>query len=122
MTGIVVLLSLISATLVMTNSIYQMEKVCNRTDCIQLLTEQTLQSSEQWNDTMCDYRRQFQLPDGYYVTVCSHQNKVRIIFQELLPWKSTYQAADLNLRQWNYLKRLYKYIDIAIKNSAKKSN
>lgn len=123
MTGIVVLLSLISATLVLTNSVYEMEKVYNRSsDCLQLLTTgQADESNELWNNTLCDYRRQFRLPDGHYVTVCLHQKEVVMIFQNLSHGKSPL-ALYLNLRQWNYLKRLQKYIDISIENALKKSN
>ena len=58
MTGIVVFHSIISATLILTNSVYEMEKVYNRSDCIQLTSPiQTFQSDEQWNKTVCDYMR-----------------------------------------------------------------
>lgn len=123
MTGLVVLLSLISATLVMTNSVYQMEKVYNKSsDCNELLTKLTYDSNDQGNNTLCDYLKDFKLPEEYYVTVCRYQQVTNIDFRKFINGKPTIQGLYLNLRQWNYLKRLYKYIDMAIENATKKSN
>ena len=118
MTGIIVLLSLLSTTLVMTNSVYKMEKAKkhNKSDCIHSFTpEVTFDSQGQWNETLCDYMKQFPLPEDYYVTVCLYQKTVRIDFRKFINGKPTILGFYLKLNQWNYLKRLQKYIDLSIK-------
>ena len=114
MTGIIVLLSLLSATLVMTNSVYEMERKHNGSDCIRL-PGQTYDSNEQWNSTLCDYMKQFPLPEEYFITVCLYQKTVRIDFRKFINGKPTILGFYLKLNQWNYLKRLQKYIDLSIK-------
>ena len=105
MVGIVVLLSLLSATLVITNSVYEMERQHNSSDCIRL-PRQTYDSNEQLNSTLCGYIRRFRLPEEYFVTVCLCQKTVRIDFRKFINGKPTIQGFFLNLNQWNYLKRL----------------
>ena len=117
MVGIVVILSLLSTTLVMTNSVYDMERKHNSSDCIRI-TGQTYDSNEQWNSTLCGYIKQFRLPEEYYVTVCLYQKTVRIDFRKFINGKPTIQGFYLNVNQWNYLKRLQKYIDLSIKETA----
>ncbi|CAC5368666.1 unnamed protein product [Mytilus coruscus] len=70
MTGSVVLLSLLSASLVLTNSMYQIEKanVRNRSECITSQAPEDTQT--QSNNTLCSYLKPFQLPGEYFVTVC----------------------------------------------------
>lgn len=114
MTGIIVLLSLLSATLVMTNSVYEMERKHNGSHCIRL-PGQTYDSNEQWNSTLCDYMKQFPLPEEYFITVCLYQKTVRIDFRKFINGKPTILGFYLKLNQWNYLKRLQKYIDLSIK-------
>ena len=65
MTGLVVLLSLISATLVLTTSVYEMEKVYNRSDCMQFSTD----LNYPWNDTNCI--KEFEFSKMNYICGCA---------------------------------------------------
>lgn len=95
MTGIIVLLSLLSATLVMTNSVYEMERKHNGSDCIRL-PGQTYDSNEQWNSTLCDYMKQFPLPEEYFITVCLYQKTVRIDFRKFINGKKAHHTGILS--------------------------
>ena len=98
MTCIMVLLSLLSATLVMTSSVYEMERKHNGSDCIRL-PGQTYDFNEQWNNTLCDYMKQFPLPREYYFTVCLYQKTVRIDFRKCINGRPTIQGFYLKLNQ-----------------------
>lgn len=77
MTGIVILLSLLNASVILTNSVYEMEKVHYSSDCIQLSATKETSEFQTWNDTLCSYMKSFKLAVEYYVTVCLYQKAVR---------------------------------------------
>jgi hypothetical protein len=77
MTGIVILLSLLSTGVILTNSVYEMENVHNSSDCIQLSATKETSEFQTWNDTLCNYMKPFKLAGEYYVTVCLYQKAVR---------------------------------------------
>ena len=110
LTGVVVLLSIMSATLAITSNLH----VCkgeNTTDCIKLTTQPV---DLQFNSTLCSYMKQYQLPGGYYTTVCSYQGYIRIDVRKFINDRPTIQGFFVNTRQWNYLKRLKNSIDKSI--------
>lgn len=103
MTGIVVLLSIMSATLAITSNLH----VCkNETDCIRLVT-----ASKPFNNTLCSYLKRYPLPDDYFVTVCAYHGDVRIDVRKFIHDQPTALGYFLNTRQWMYLKRLVPHID-----------
>lgn len=121
MTGSVVLLSLLSASLVLTNYMYQIEKanVRNRSECITSQAPEDTQT--QSNNTLCSYLKPFQLPGEYFVTVCLYQKIVRLDFRKFLNGKPTIQGLYLDVNQWNYLKRLQNHIDTSIEFAWKRN-
>lgn len=109
--GLAILLSLLSATLALTSSMYQMENAHNSSDCIRL-SGQTFGSYE-LNDSTC--LKQFELPDNeLFVSVCIHQQSTIIDFRQFAHGKPTKHGLYLTLNQWKYLKRLHTYIDNSI--------
>ena len=61
------------------------------------------------NSTLCEY----------YVTVCWYQKTMRSEFRKFINGKPTIQGFFfyLKLNQWNYLKRLQKYMDLSMKKT-----
>lgn len=105
-TGIIVLLSIMSATLAITRNLH----VCkNETDCIRLV-----KADQPLNNTLCSYLKRYALPDDYFITVCSYQGDIRIDVRKFIQDQPTPLGYFLNTRQWMYLKRLIPHIDQAI--------
>ena len=76
-TGVLVLLSLMSATLAITNNLHACESKNCTSDCIKISTQQ-VETSLQFNSTLCSYMKQWSLPQEYSVTLCLYQKEVRI--------------------------------------------
>jgi len=110
-TGVIVLLSIMSATLAITSNLYKVDTTKNVTDCIRLTAQM---EDQQFNTTLCRYIKQYPLPENYFVTICSYQGEIRIDFRKFINNYPTIQGVYLNTRQWNYLKRLSSRIDEAI--------
>lgn len=111
-TGICIMLSLICTTLVLTSSLYKIDKGYNKTECIQLLDK----SDFPWNDTHCI--QLFELPDNeLYVRVCRYQESVILDIRRFHRGQATSIGLYLNLNQWNYLERLQNAIDKSIDNA-----
>lgn len=116
-TGVVVLLSIMSATLTLTSNIYSSEKSRNTTmiDCIRL---PTIDSSHQLS--LCSYIKQYSLPGDYYVTICTYQGYIRVDVRLFLEGKPTIKGFFLNTNQYRYFKRLTPHIDKAIELARKR--
>ena len=110
-TGVIVLLSIMSVTLAITSNLYKVDTIKNVTDCIRL-TAQT--EDQQFNTTLCRYIKQYPLPENYFVTICSYQGEIRIDFLNFINNYPTIQGLYLNTRQWNYLKILTPHIEKCI--------
>ncbi|CAC5378379.1 unnamed protein product [Mytilus coruscus] len=74
--GVIVLLSVTSVTLAITNNLHVCEsnKTQNATDCIRL-TSHPVDTIKQYNSSICDYIQQFELPQDYKATVCLYQRE-----------------------------------------------
>ncbi|CAG2236254.1 unnamed protein product [Mytilus edulis] len=113
--GVIVLLSVTSATLAVTNNLHVCKsyKSHNATDCIRL-THHPVDSLRQYNSSICDFFQQFDLPQDYKATVCRYQREVRIDFRQFISGHPTIKGLYFNTRQWQYLKRLIPHIDKSI--------
>ncbi|CAC5357664.1 unnamed protein product [Mytilus coruscus] len=113
--GVIVLLSVASATLAITNNLHVCEssKSQNATDCIRL-THHPVDSIRQYNSSICDFFQQFELPQDYKAAVCRYQREVRIYFRQFISGHPTIKGLYFNTRQWRYLKRLIPHIDSSI--------
>lgn len=112
LTGVVVLLSLMTATLAMVTHVHTCEY---NTDCIELTTSE----APTMNDSLCTYAQQFPLPKNYVVTVCTYQGEVRIDVRKFIGGRPTILGYFMNTEQWNHLKRLTPRIDNAIVNATR---
>ena len=119
LTGVVVLLSIMSATLAITSNIHIGEKPVNISDCIRLRTTDTKQQQLDFNS--CSYIKQFRLPEEYYVTICRYQGVIRIDVRKFLNDRPTIQGFFLNTNQYRYLKRLISHIDESISSARARS-
>lgn len=108
--GVLVLLSLMSATLTITNNLHVCESKNNSSDCIKLATI-PVTINQQFNSTLCSFMKQFEMPGEYYVTICVYQKEVRIDFRQFINGYPTVKGLYFNVRQWQYLKRLESHID-----------
>ena len=115
-TGVLVLLSLMSATLAITNNLHVCQSRHNISDCIQLRTH-SIDDMNSFNSSLCDYIQQLDLPQQYRVTICRYQKEVRIDFRQFINEHPTIKGLYFNTRQWNYLKRLAPHIDKSISNA-----
>lgn len=106
LTGVVVLLSVMAATLGLVSNI----RPCQyETDCKRLeATEVPM------NNSLCTYAKQFDLPNDYVVTVCTYQERVRIDVRKFVGNQPTILGYFLQTNEWNQLKRLTPSIDEAI--------
>ncbi|CAC5416576.1 unnamed protein product [Mytilus coruscus] len=113
--GVIVLLSVTSVTLAITNNLHVCEshKTQNATDCIRL-TSHPADTIKQYNSSICDYIHQFELPQDYKATVCLYQREVRVDFRQFISGHPTIKGLYFNTRQWQYLKRLIPHIDSSI--------
>ena len=82
-TGVLVLLSLMSATLAITNILHVCQSRHNISDCIQLGTH-SIDDMNSFNSSLCDYIQQLDLPQQYHVTICRYQKEVRIDFRQFI--------------------------------------
>lgn len=115
-TGVLVLLSLMSATLAITNNLHVCESRQNVSDCIKITTK-PYDIDRQYNSSLCDYVRQFDLPQQYRATVCLYEKEVRIDFRLFMNGHPTIKGLYFNTRQWKYLKRLVPHIDKSISSA-----
>jgi hypothetical protein len=109
--GVIVLLSIMNATLAITSNLHKVDTTKNVTDCIRLTAQM---EDQQFNTTFCRYIKQYPLPEKYFVTICSFQGEIRIDFRKFINNYPTIQGVYLNTRQWNYFKGLSSHIDEAI--------
>ena len=121
LTGVVVLLSIMSVTLALTSNIYSYEKRQNTTmiDCIKIEHSVT---REQLNMSLCKYIKQYQLPGNYYVTICVYQSSIRVDVRLFHKGKPTIRGFFLNLNQYSYFKRLIPHIDKAVRLAREKKS
>ena len=115
-TGVIVLLSIMSVTLALTSNIYSSEKKQNttRTDSIKLANIDTI---EQFNMSSCSYIKQYHLPGNYFVTICTYQSRIRVDVRLFLNGKPTIRGFFLNRNQYRYFKRLIPHINKAVKSA-----
>ncbi len=107
LTGVVVLLALMTATLALITN-----PCTYSSDCIELKT-----SEVPMNTSLCSYAKQFPLPKDYIVTVCTYQERVRIDVRRFIGDRATILGYFLNTEQWNHLKQLIPKIDQAIREA-----
>lgn len=81
------------------------------TDCMNILTTE---STPDLNETLCDYIKQYALPNDYYITVCSYQGLVKLDVRKFIGREATIKGIAMNVDQWNYLQRLVPRINSAI--------
>lgn len=116
---VLVLISLMSATLAITSNLHVCHSSQNVYDCIQLRTH-PVDTLNAYNSSLCEYIRQFDLPQTYRVTyrvtVCLFQKEVRIDFRYFINENPTIKG------QCNYLKRLVPNIGEAIMRAKNRSN
>ena len=119
LTGVVVLLSIMSVTLALTGNIYSREKSQNTTmiDCIR---SPTIYTRQQLYMSLCSYIKQYPLPGDYYVTICTYQSNITVDVRFFLNGKPTIKGFFLNTNQYRYFKRLIPHIDKAIKTARKR--
>jgi hypothetical protein len=87
-TGVVVLLALMTTTLALTSR----HNVNNNvTDCLKIKSE----SHHEFNNTLCDFIKQFRLPENYYITVCLYQHS--ILIRQFISGKATIKGLSLSL-------------------------
>ena len=110
--GVVVLLSLVTATLAIVSHIPAGESTM---DCMELET-----SIPALNDSLCSYAKQFPLSKDYFVVVCTYLGKVKIGVRRFIRARPTIQGYFL--AQWNHLKRLVPRIDVAIAEASTCTN
>lgn len=111
-TGVLVMLALTTTTLVIikersTDYIYR-----NESDCKQILLQEEIELNI--NETYCNYMKQFNLPDNYYVNVCLHNRQIQVDLGHLTDRKARKKGLYFNLRQWNYLRMLMPHLSNAI--------
>lgn len=71
-TGVLVLLSLMSVTLAITNNLHVCESKNCTSDCIKISTLQ-VETNQQFNSTLCSFTNQWSLPQEYRVSLCLYQ-------------------------------------------------
>lgn len=110
--SLLMLLLIICVTITITSNIGSCENKSSVRDCIKLST-----TDVEPNSTSCNYKREFPLPEGYAVSVCSNLNEIRICLTEFVNEGSTIQGFYLNTRQYNYFKRLIPHISETIRRA-----
>ena len=104
--GVLVMVALTSTSLAFTSDLKKKEY----TDCMKIMTTE---STPDLNGTLCNYIKQFALPNDYYVTVCSYQGLVKLDVRKFIGRKATIKGIAMNVNQWNYLQRLVPRINSA---------
>lgn len=64
-----------------------------------------------FNASLCDYLKSFPLSDSVHVSVCVYQGSILIDFRRFMNNRATIKGIQLNPVQWEYLKRIWPYID-----------
>ncbi|CAC5369838.1 unnamed protein product [Mytilus coruscus] len=95
--GLVILLSMMLATLVVTTNIYSSVNLPshNCSDCIQIKT---------CGPNICKFVKQINLPHNYILSICEQFDEVDI--REFFRGKPTNNAVQLNIDQLRYIKRI----------------
>lgn len=79
-------------------------------DCIKLHHSKQMYK---YNHSLCDFIKQFEIPDTYYVTICLYQDVI-IDIRQFINGKETIKGVQLNKRQWNYIQQIIPYINKTI--------
>lgn len=112
--GVVVLLALMSTSLALTSGMIKNSAHYNYTDCKKIKGAEDYKSSG-INNISCGYLKQFDLPEQYKVTICTHQKQVWIGIRHFIG--NITSGIFLNKRQWNYLLRIRSTINQALKRA-----
>jgi len=83
LTGVIVLFSVMTATLTVTNNLSKTNRILNNSDCVRIMTNEV--DTVEWNTTLCSYFKQYPLPDYFYATICSYQVEIRIDLSKRQP-------------------------------------
>ena len=83
LTGVIVLFSVMTATLTVTNNLSKTNRVLNNSDCVRIMTNEV--DTVEWNTTLCSYFKQYPLPDYFYAIICSYQGEIRIDLSKRQP-------------------------------------
>ena len=86
------MVALTSTSLAFTSALKKKEY----TDCMKILTTE---STPDLNGTLCDYIKQYALPNDYYVTVCSYQDLVKLDVRKFIGRKATIKGITMNVNQ-----------------------
>ena len=102
LTAVLVLLSIISATLAITNNLDVCKSLNNTSDCIKLTTQPV--DKNHLNSTLCSYITQYELAENYFVTVCLYQKEVRIDFRQFINGQPTIKGLNFSVVQETFKK------------------
>lgn len=112
-TGTFIMLVMTAATLAITEISYK-KGIDLEPDCIKL------QHSEQihkYNHSLCDFIKQFEIPDTYYVTICLYQDEIIVDIRQFINGKETIKGVQINTRQWKYIQQIIPYINKTIEEA-----
>ena len=68
----------------------------------------------QYNHSLCDFIKQFKIPDTYNVTICLYQDEVVVDIRQFINEKETIKGVQINTRQWKYIQQIIPYINKTI--------
>lgn len=112
-TGVVVLAALVITSVAVTSASMAASNESRGSDCIRIVNKPPIDL----NVSLCTYMKQFDLPDGYVVSVCRYQDSVRIDLRQFINGRATIRGIALNVRQWEYLQRITSHIWNSVRNA-----
>lgn len=109
-TGTFLMLVMTAATLTITEMSFK-TGVNLESDCIKLHHSEQVHTT---NHSLCDFIKQYEIPDTYYVTICLYQDEIVVDIRQFINGKETIKGVQMNTRQWKYIQRIIPYINKTI--------
>ena len=86
------MLVMTAATLAITEISYK-KGINLEPDCIKLHHSEHM---HKYNHSLCDFIKQFEIPDTYYVTICLYQDEIVVDIRQFINGKETIKGVQIN--------------------------
>ena len=108
--GTFTMLVMIAVTFAITEISYK-KGINLKPDCINLHHSEQM---HKYNHSLCEFIKQFEIPDTYYVTICLYQDEVVVDIRQFINGKEIIKGVQINTRQWKYIQHIIPYINKTI--------